>query len=177
MKLLSAIDFHNKWLEKNEENFIYFDKQDLLNLKLKKNDEDFLCTSGIPEWAAPNMFFFNQSSIDLIDECYFFFGEDSQDRKVCIDTKNENIIVILENNCASHFVNSSLQAFFTSIYEYMLMVDEALSLNGESAFINNNIPSKVIENFSTRVARFDALAVANKSFWEEEIFRLKSHII
>jgi hypothetical protein len=174
MKPISAIDFHNKWLEKNEDSFLYYGDLNIDKLGLSEKDSAFFLLSGLPKWVAPNLYFYIPENFALIFDRYFAFGEDADDGKLCIDTKKSGQVIILdENDVFRCFLNSSVQLMVTSIFCYMEMIDSAIQANGKDSFVENKITLNLIEKFMMDVKECDPIALQSNAFWEVELKRVR----
>lgn len=52
------------------------------------------------------------------------------------------------------------------------LIDEAIQINGEFAFLDNEIPESVRIWFENEVRRIDSKAVEKNTFWSEELENL-----
>jgi len=174
MNLISAIEFHNGWLKKNEDTFLYYGELNFEKLNLNRNDCDFFIVGGIPRWAAPNLYFFVPDKINLISKRFFCFGEDALDRKICIDIISGGKVVLIDKGGAYKcFLNSSIQSMCTTLFYYMNMIDDAIKIKGKNAFLENDIPMDLIVEFENCMNQYDNEAIKKGGFWDCEIKRLK----
>lgn len=66
-------------------------------------------------------------------------------------------------------INSSINQFAECLLVYSRMIDQAVQLNGEDAFIDNDIPESVMNWLKERLNNIDPKCMGNECFWATEV--------
>lgn len=147
--------------------------------------QDFLITTGLPEWVAPHLYFgeFNDFYLPILSE--WAWQEDWKESFQLAVEKNSDVyvigcaqdsepIVLKQNDPAVYIfspcgtqlnlLNSSLKLLLETIYHYSEMVNNAISEN-ENAFIKNAIPTALFKRFIETLNRIEPRLNASNSVW------------
>lgn len=138
-------------------------------LGFSDGDACILAEIGLPAWSAPNM---HLHSPRLSDNGRILIGQDRNDFSLLYEKGNRQIVARTEQG-EDVLVATSLQGLLTILIEYARMVDAAILVNGERAFVDNNIPNHLIDNFEGAI---DAALSGASSIWTNELQRLRSHM-
>ncbi len=162
--------FHDSWLAFHDEPFVLYSNEDLELLDLPDKDESFLRLSGLPEFAAPHLFFMNSQKTK--GNSFFKIGEDANENSICVDINSANIVICSGKTEEIVYMNNSIRSLCYTLYEYQMMIEDAICVNGSRAFLDKNIPSKTIDNFANNIIKFDKNIFMNGAFWKIEIDKL-----
>lgn len=157
-----------------EQRFAKFDNSTYSGLPLSEVNRSVLCDVGLPDWVAPNMCFAEKP---VLVGSSLKIGEDRYDRDVGIDLASNKVVIILDDSKRPKYVCKNLPSLLRILLYYRFLVDEAISMVGRKAMLDNAVPDNVIDEFEKEVESEDASAVEIDSFWKDEIERLRSHVI
>ncbi len=153
-----------------------FKEQDLMDTVFSDGVKRFLSIGGLPETSPPYLEFTSpqfRPITNLFDmpeqfQKYWFLGSTGSGDPICITEKEENIVFPNGDNYEEIFVNSSLNQFAECILAYISMIDKAIEVNDEDAFIDNDIPESVIDWLKDELERIDSRCVQTGFFWSTE---------
>lgn len=176
-------EFHDKWDANKDGPLIKFNSKALMNIEFSNEVKNFLSVAGLPETPPPYLEFTSSQSLlksitnvfNMPEEFrkYWFLGSTGSADPICIIEKQENIVFL--NNSDDYkevFINSSISQFAECLLIYSKMIDKAIEVNGEDAFIDNEIPECVIGWFKEELERIDAKSIEKGCFWFTEIENL-----
>ncbi|MDC5822101.1 hypothetical protein OPW19_20010 [Vibrio europaeus] len=146
-------------------NYVKWNENILYQLGMTRRDIKTLSCLGLPEWAAPNIYF---DHFD-VSENLLKIGEDREDRDICINLNNFNVVIGGENQ----FINKNVELFRMALSEYAIMVESSIRIS-ESLFVENKIPAQLVDDFMTRLKNIDELSVREGCFWHSEYMRIRS---
>ena len=146
--------------------------------------KNFLSIGGLPETPPPYFEFTSSNALlrfirDVFQmpekfQNYWLLGSTGSGDPICIIERLENIVFL--NNSGSYktvFINSSINQFAECLFVYSKMIDKAIDINGEDAYIDNKIPESVIIWLKEEYEKIDARCTDKGSFWSIEIENLK----
>ncbi|MCE4049579.1 SUKH-4 family immunity protein [Bacillus sp. Au-Bac7] len=176
-------EFNDKWDVNKDGPLITFNSEDLLSTNLSDDMKKFLSIGGLPETPSPYLEFTSSQSLirsitnvfNMPEEFqkYWFLGLTSSGDPICIIEKKENIVFLNNSdNYKEVFINSSINQFAECLLVYSKMIDKAIEVNGEDAFIDNDIPDSVINWLKEELKRIDDKCLEKESFWVTEIENL-----
>ncbi|WP_255255317.1 SUKH-4 family immunity protein [Bacillus pseudomycoides] len=106
-------------------------------------------------------------------QSYWFIGTTGSGDPLCIDERTNKVVYLHhDNNYEEIFINSSIHQFAESLLLFSKLIDEAIHINGEFAFLDNEIQGSVRIWFENEVRRIDPKAVEKNTFWSEELANL-----
>ncbi len=163
-------ELQNVW---SDEERIVFPPESLQLLALTPQDRDVLLGFGLPEFAAPNLYF--HAPEPLGDPGIVKIGEDRDDNPIVLRTARSGVWVRQPTGQLEYlFMNSSIISMINTLAEYQLMVDAAIEASGRRAFIDNDIPVSLVDRFFRRLELLDKESPAGDTFWRREVARLRS---
>ncbi|MBA4538520.1 SUKH-4 family immunity protein [Bacillus aquiflavi] len=176
-------EFNDKWDVNKYGPLIKFNSKDLMSTNFSDDVKKFLSIGGLPETPPPYLeFTTSQSLIRSITNVfkmpeefqkYWFLGSTSSGDPICIIEKQENIVFLNNSdNYKEVFINSSINQFAECLLVYSKMIDKAIEINGEDAFIDNDIPEYVINWLKEELKRIDVKCMEEECFWVTEIENL-----
>jgi hypothetical protein len=144
--------------------FIKWSKSIFSNSTTSISDVKALCELGLPEWAAPNINF------DMYDihNGILKIGEARDDRDILLNLNSLNIS-ISDNQL---LVNTSPHKLRESLKLYAIMVEKAIA-SDEEAFVENRVSEQLVDELKDGLKKLDPECLSGKSFWIDEIKRLK----
>ncbi|MGG3521882.1 SUKH-4 family immunity protein [Bacillus pseudomycoides] len=179
----SPKEFCDRWNEKRDGPLNKLDRDMLQHTNLSSDTRRFLSEAGLPASAAPFIEFDNATELmqnvtqkfgmPIDFEFYWFIGTTGSGDPLCIDERTNNVVYLHhDNNYEEIFINSSIHQFAESLLLFSKLIDEAIQINGEFAFLDNEIPESVRIWFENEVRRIDSKAVEKNTFWSEELENL-----
>lgn len=176
-------EFVEQWDANKDGALIKFHAQDLIRINFSEDVKNFLTIGGLPVSPAPYLEFTSSQSllrplttvftVPVALQKYWYLGSTSSGNPICITEKKENIVFLNHGDTYNEgFINTSISQFAESLLAYSKMIDQAIEMNGEDAFIDNEIPVTVIDWLQTELRRIDAKSVEKGSFWFTEIENL-----
>lgn len=181
--MIQPEEFNKKWDVSKDGPLIKFNDEDLINLNVSDEVKRFLTIGGLPESSPPYLEFSSSQLIvrpilNVLNmreefEKYLFLGSTSYGDPICIIEQEEKIVFLnTSNHYEEVFINSSLNQFAECLLLFSKMIDKAIEVNGEDAFIDNDIPESVINWLTEEFNRIDPKCLENDSFWFVEIENL-----
>jgi len=180
--MIQPEEFNKKWDVSKDGPLIKFNDEDLIKLNVSDEVKRFLAIGGLPESSPPYLEFSSSQSIRPISnvlnmreefEKYLFLGSTSYGDPICIIEQDEKIVFL---NSSYHyeevFINSSLNQFAECLLLFSKMIEKAIEVNGEDAFIDNDIPESVINWITEEFTRIDPKCLEKDSFWFVEFENL-----
>ncbi|TKH03770.1 hypothetical protein FC682_16585 [Peribacillus simplex] len=176
-------EFNDKWDVDKDGPLIKFNYQDLISTDFSDEVKSFLSIGGLPETPPPYLEFTSSQSLlrrityvfNMPEEFqkYWFLGSTGSGDPICIIEKQENVVFLHNSDDYKEvFINSSLNQFAECLLVYSKMIDKAIEVNGEDAFIDNDIPESVINWLKEELERIDAKCMEKECFWFTEIENL-----
>ncbi|WP_071460721.1 SUKH-4 family immunity protein [Bacillus massilinigeriensis] len=176
-------EFNDKWDVVKDGPLIKFNDQDLEGALFSDEVKRFLSIGGLPETPPPYLeFTSSQAILSRVTKAlnmpedfqeYWFLGSTGSGDPICIIENLENIVFLNNgDNYKEVFINSSLPQFVECLLAYSKMIDKAIEVNGEDAYIDNDIPEFVINWLREEFERIDYKCMAKGSFWFAEIENL-----
>ncbi len=172
-------EFKEKWNINKDGPLIQFDNE-LINIPFSDEVKRFLLIGGLPETPPPYLEFLTSQSmltpvvskLGMPEEFreYWYLGTTGSGDPVCIK-ENQECLVYLDNgdNYKEVFINSTINQFADCLLKYIRMIDEAVRINGEDAFIDNNIPRPLIDWLISELGKIDSKCMDDGSFWFNEV--------
>ncbi|MFE4243470.1 SUKH-4 family immunity protein [Peribacillus butanolivorans] len=176
-------DFNDKWDVNKDGPLIKFNYQDLMSTDFSDEVKRFLSMGGLPETPPPYLEFTSSQSLlrpitNVFNmpekfQKYWFLGSTGSGDPICIIEKQENVVFLHNSDDYKEvLINSSLNQFAECLLVYSKMIDKAIEVNGEDAFIDNDIPESVINWLKEELERIDAKCMEKECFWFIEIENL-----
>ncbi|MBG9595366.1 SUKH-4 family immunity protein [Bacillus mycoides] len=173
-------EFREKWDVNKDGPLITFPEKELINKNFSAEVKRFLSIGGLPETPPPYLEFtssqsFVRSIINVFQmpeefRKYWYLGTTSSGDPICIIEKQEKIVFLNNSDAYKEvFMNSSIQQFAACLLVYSKMIDKAVEINGEDAFIDNNIPECTISWLKEELKKIDDNCMEKGSFWCMEI--------
>ncbi|MCR6596493.1 MULTISPECIES: SUKH-4 family immunity protein [Bacillus mojavensis subgroup] len=181
--MLLPEEFNRNWDVNKNGPLLKFSYDDLIEVPFSEDFKQFLSIGGLPETPPPYLdFTSSQASFKPITSIfdmseafrkYWLLGSTGSGDPVCIIESNERIVYLDNGNEYKEvFINSSINQFAECILLFSEMIDKAIQINGEDAFIDNEIPEYVIEWLKEEFKRVDSNCIKEGSFWDIEIENL-----
>ncbi|WP_438420789.1 SUKH-4 family immunity protein [Bacillus siamensis] len=178
--MLLPEEFNRSWDVNKNGPILKFPYDDLVETPFSEEFKKFISLGGLPETPPPYLDFtsFQTSfkpitSIFDVSEAfrkYWLLGSTGSGDPICIIENNERIVYLDNGNEYKEvFINSSINQFAESILLFSEMIDKAIQINGEDAFIDNDIPEYVIERLKEELKRVDSNCINEGNFWGIEI--------
>lgn len=180
--MLSPFEFRQKWDPVKNGKLINFSFVDLEEVSLSTEVKMFLIEAGLPESASPylefrtsqNLSFKNYNNSESIDD-YFCIGTTGAGDFICVKTSSGNIVYLDSGNQNREvFINSSINQFTECLLFFSSMIDKAIETNGEDAYLDNNIPSELLDWIMNEITRIDSQSLREGNFWNVELEDLKN---
>ncbi|WP_121641328.1 SUKH-4 family immunity protein [Virgibacillus sp. Bac330] len=175
--MITPEEFSDKWDVISNGPLIKFNNQDLMNSGFSDEVKRFLSIGGLPETPPPYLEFTSPQFIPITNifnmpeefKKYWLLGTTSAGDLICITEKEEDIVLLNNgDNYKEIFVNTSLNQFAECLLTYVNMIDKAIEVNGEDAFIDNDIPEVVINWLKNELERVDIKCMQPGFFWYVE---------
>lgn len=175
--MITPEEFINKWNVNKDGPLIKFNNQDIMVADFSDDVKRFLSIGGLPETPPPYLEFIYPeirpitNVFDMPEQFqnYWFLGTTGSGDPICITEEEENIVFLNNgDNYKEIFVNSSLNQFAECMLAYVSMIDKAIEVNGEDAFIENDIPESVIDWLKEELERIDSKCMQTGYFWYTE---------
>jgi SUKH-4 immunity protein len=175
--MITPEEFIDRWDSIKNGPLYKFKEQDLMNTDFSNDVRRFLSIGGLPESPPPYLEFTSPkfrpitNVFDMPEQFhkYWFLGSTGSGDPICITEKEENIVYLNNgDNYKEVFVNSSLNQFAECILAYVSMIDKAIEVNGEDAYIDNDIPQSVMEWLKEELERIDSKCLQGGFFWSTE---------
>ena len=128
----------------------------LQNNTFSNSDIEALYYKGLPEWAAPNMYFFHSSKTNNGE---LIIGEDRNDRKIYIDVASKQVY----SGEDRLFVNSNVSLFRKALQIYALMIEAAIAKDA-NAFIDSKIENELVHKFECQLLSLDSKSLQRGYF-------------
>ncbi|MDM5186407.1 SUKH-4 family immunity protein [Bacillus sp. DX4.1] len=181
--MISPKEFCDRWSEKKDGPLNKLDRNMLQHTNLSIDTRRFLSEAGLPTAAAPFIEFDNVTEpmqnvkqkfgMPIDYQSYWFIGTTGSGDPLCIDERTNKVVYLHhDNNYEEIFINSSMHQFAETLLLFSNLIDEAIHLNGEFAFLDNEIPESVRIWFENELRRIDPKAVEKNTFWSEELENL-----
>lgn len=173
-------EFNQNWDVSKNGPLLKFSYEGLKNTSFSDELKQFLSIGGLPETPPPYLEFTSSQSsfkpitsvFDMPEEYqkYWLLGSTGSGDPICI-VENKESIVFLNNgdDYKEVFINSSLNQFAECILLFSQMIDKAIEINGEDAFIDNDIPESLINWLKEQLERVDSNCIKEGCFWDIEI--------
>jgi hypothetical protein len=177
--------FKNLWNVEENGPLINFDHKAINILKIDENNKQFFIVAGLPETPAPYLEFISSKGL-LLNlptklsmpeqyEDYWYLGTTSSGSIICLIEGTGNILAIdVQNNNKETVINSSMIQFAEFLYRFSEMIIKAIEINGEDAFIDNNIPEELLMDTIENLKVVDEAAMKDSTFWQTEFEDLVS---
>ncbi|WJE50796.1 SUKH-4 family immunity protein [Bacillus cereus] len=181
--MISPKEFCDRWNEKRDGPLNKVDRDMLQHTNLSSDTRRFLSEAGLPASAAPFIEFDNATEpmqnvnqkfgMPIDFKSYWYIGTTGSGDPLCIDEGTNKVVYLHhDNNYEEIFINSSIHQFAESLLLFSKLIDEAIHLNGEFAFLDNEIPESVCIWFENEVRRIDPKVIEENAFWFEELENL-----
>lgn len=173
-------EFNERWNVNKDGPLIKFNSENLISTNFSEGVINFLSIGGLPETPPPYFEFTSSQSLlrsmthvfNLPEEFqrYWLLGTTSFGDPICISEKQEKIVFL--NNSDDYkevFMNSSINQFAECLLVYTNMIDKAIEVNGEDAYIDSNVPEAVVNWLKEELERIDNKCMEEECFWFTEI--------
>ncbi|WP_026908815.1 SUKH-4 family immunity protein [Paucisalibacillus globulus] len=181
--MIKPEEFNNKWDINKDGPLITFNEQELIGLDFSDELKKFLTVAGLPETPPPYLEFTSSegllrpvTSVFNMPESfqrYWFLGSTGSGDPICLIEEQETVVFLHNSdNYKEVYINSSLNQFAECILVYSKMIDKAIEVNGEDAFIDNDIPNSVINWLKEELVKIDGKCLEEGSFWAVEVENL-----
>ncbi|PFR94846.1 SUKH-4 family immunity protein [Priestia megaterium] len=172
--------FNNSWNVEKDGPLIKFEYATLQSTGFSEEVKQFLSLAGLPETPAPYLDFTSSQGVlkpitsifsmsEEFQNCWFL-GSTAAGDPICLTKETENVVFLDKSNGDKKvFINSSINQFAECLLVYSIMIDQAVQLNGEDAFIDNDIPESVIKWLKERLNNIDPKCMGSKCFWATEV--------
>ena len=162
-----------------------FTPDSLAGLHVAPGDLEFLTRTGLPDSAAPFLGFDTpHRQVPTLAEKwqlgqefsrYRVIGSNGSGDPICIDERAHGAIVELNHD--NHFrvtlMNTSAARLAETLLAFRRLVEQAVQVNGEDAFLDNNVPDTAISAFETALKGIDPDAAKYDTFWSNQIEQLR----
>ncbi|ATH91929.1 SUKH-4 family immunity protein [Bacillus glycinifermentans] len=178
--MLLPEEFNRNWDVNKNGPLLKFPYDELTETPFSEEFKKFLSFGGLPETPPPYLdFSSSQTSFKPITSIfdmseafqkYWLLGSTGSGDPICMIENNERIIYL--NNVDEYkevFINSSINQFAECILLFSEMIDKAIQINGEDAFIDHDIPESLIAWLKEELRRVDSNCINEGSFWGIEI--------
>lgn len=183
--MLSAKEFKDKWDTIKNGALIVYNIDEMPDLAISQETINFLTVTGLPETPPPYLEFKSSKGM-LVNltkkfnmsfeyQDYWFLGSTGSGDPICLKGLSGEVIFL--NNGSNYeevFINTTINQFAECILTYANMIDEVININGEDAYIDNDIPDDLIEWLSNEFRKIDVAAIDQDNFWAIEIENLKN---
>ncbi|WP_085990912.1 SUKH-4 family immunity protein [Oceanobacillus senegalensis] len=175
--MITPEEFIDRWDVNKYGPLNKFNRQDLMVTEFSDDVKGFLSIGGLPETPPPYLEFSSPQIRPITNvfdmpqhfKRYWFLGSTGSGDPICITEKEENIVFLNNgDNYKEIFVNSSINQFAECILAYVSMIDKAIEVNGEDAFIDNDIPKSVVDWLKEELERIDSKCMQAGFFWSTE---------
>ncbi|MEO3946234.1 SUKH-4 family immunity protein [Gorillibacterium sp. CAU 1737] len=172
----------SKWKEMQGEELMRFHEDSLQDVTLDQETKRFLTEAGLPGSAAPgldfNTFFESVAEWGGWDESlhhYHRFGSTGWGDPICLDETDGSVVHLDHEKDGKRrtFINSSLLQFAEFLLSYRQFIKETLDENGEDAYMDNNIPERLMKWIAEEFERIDPAACRKGAFWATELRNLE----
>lgn len=174
--------FVSKWKEMQGEELMRFNEDSLKDVVLDQETKSFLLEAGLPDSAAPGLSF--NTDLESVVEWggwddslhrYKHFGSTGWGDPICLDETDGTVVHLDHENDGNGktFMNSSLLQFAEFLLCYRQFIKETLDENGEDAYMDNNIPERLMKWIAEEFERIDPTACRKGAFWETELRNLE----
>ena len=184
---MTPAEFVQAWNgDKDEDTLVRFTAASLESSGLSAGTCAFLSEAGLPSDAAPFLSFASRDNLTIPSmttvygvpeefKPYRIIGSDGEGSPICIDTSTDHIELLdHEWNFKRILMNSTVALLAETLSEYRTIGRKARELRGPDAWINNDIPVSLIDQFEERLRRVDEPALTEGSFWRQEIVNLRA---
>jgi SUKH-4 immunity protein len=176
-------EFATAWVV-SDDRLNRFTQESLAGIHVAPGDLEFLTHAGLPDSAAPFMGFdaprqiptlANQWQLGEEFARYRVIGANGSGDPICIDELANGAIVELNHDAdfLVTLINSSAARLAETLLAFRRLVEEALRVNGEDAFLDNDVPAAAIAAFETALKRIDPSAAKFNTFWSHQIEQLR----
>jgi hypothetical protein len=169
-----------------------FPEKSLNLLSLKQPTKKFLNIIGLPERAAPHLYFgdFGEKLLPRLSEhpwlkhnppkelkSMVVIGSDGDENPICIIERSEEIVIFnQEKSFEKIFMNSSVLQLAGAVNDFKALVDQTIASQGDWAFVEYHIPSEAIKKFETALAKQDPAALGENTYWAKKIADIKNGV-
>ena len=177
--------FKSLWNAEENGPLINFDIQAINNLKINELNKKFFSVAGLPETPAPYLEFISSkgllfnlpTKLSMPEQFrdYWYLGTTAAGEIVSLIDGTGHIVAIdAQNNNKETYINSSIINFAEFLYEFSEMILKAIEINGDDAFIDNNIPEQLLLDTIKNLKTIDEAAMKDSTFWYNEFEDLVS---
>jgi len=175
-------EFRKLWIT-DEDHLLTYPLDVVKTLSISRESKQFLIEAGLPESAAPFLSFGPKTgNIPLVAvsefwdlpisfNCYRIIGSTGNGDSICIDEPGNGSVVYLnhDNNFMKVFINSSVIHLAESLLAYRDFVSEIISTKGENAYLDGDIPQRLIDCIIDKIGKIDEMAIRKKCFWVDDL--------
>jgi hypothetical protein len=174
---MTAEEFKRAW-ERDDFELISFSAEAVAGLRIPEEQRAFLLQPGLPKQAAPYLDFGGKYNFEIPSVAeqwrageafrrYRIIGANGFGDPVCLDEAADGAVVYLnhDDEMKRRFMNSNVQCLAFSLLAFRDVVRETLKSGGPDAWLDNNIPSEVVDQFILRMDEIDAAAIKADTFW------------
>lgn len=171
--------FRSLWNAEENGSLMNFDQQVINILKIDEHNKEFFRIAGLPETPAPYLEFISSEGLLLnlsiklsLSEQYkdyWYLGTTAAGEIVTLKERTGHIVAMdVQNNNKETYINSSIIHFAEFLYEFSEMILKAIEINGDDAFIDNNIPEELLMDTIKNLKTIDEAALEYATFWCNE---------
>ncbi|MCY8232258.1 SUKH-4 family immunity protein [Priestia endophytica] len=175
--MLLPEEFKKRWNANKNGPLIKFNDKSLRNTDFSNELKQFLCKAGLPTFPPPYLEL--EKTVKPITaifnmpkelQRYWFLGSTGSGNPICI-TEGQEDVVFLDgsDNYKEVLINRSIPQFAECLLIYSEMIGKAIDVNGEDAFVDNDIPDLVMEWLKKELERIDDKCMEEGCFWFDEI--------
>jgi len=183
-------DFKHAWTGTNGDSLIPLSEERFKGLQLRPETTDFFMVAGLPESAAPYLTFIKNTSdlydginkltkqYEFIDESYDKFvaiGSDGNGNPIAINTESDDRIEWIDHeDFSSRYLNASIHHLADTLVAYRDFVRSLLE-HHENAYLNSDFTDDQFKTLEAQILSIDEQALAENSFWKEELNMLQTN--
>jgi len=186
-------NFKEIWVTSDFDEWITFDQKQLDKAPFTIATKEFLA-KGYPKYAAPFLDFgldnFNSQFISVFDyyatypldektKHFWFFGSDDSGNIICIDTSNEDKIVLLDHEQEFEPIQT-INKTVIELAQCLLLFKNFITLVntefGDDGFFEKKYTSKQITDLEAQFKTINPNLFEESDFWKTEFHLLKDSI-
>lgn len=175
--------FKKLWNVEDNGPLIHFDHKAINKLEIDESNKQFFSVAGLPETPAPYLEFISSKGL-LLNltlkfgmpekyQAYWYLGTSATGDIVSLIEGTGHIIALdVRNNHKETYINSSMMQFAEFLYVFSEMILKAIRINGEDAFLDNDIPEELLLDTFKNLKTIDQAAMKDSTFWQIEMIGL-----
>ncbi len=190
---MNLIEFKKLWMTNESARWVEFPVNQVEKSKLNKKTKEFL-KIGFPEHAAPFLGFglrnydsefntiqrhYGYNDIDVKAKDYWVFGSDSGGNPICIDSSNNDQIVLLDHEQGfgiMEYMNKNIFELASALLLYRGFIEKVNKEFGEDGFFDLMFTEKHLTELENDFMKLNPNYNTDSSFWDIEIKNLRYEI-